>query len=606
MTLYLLPPCPLPAFSLRSVLVLLCLLVCWPASANLKKFGTDSSGGFLPVEEAFQLVSAQEPEGLLLDFRVTPGHYLYKTRFRFDPVGDGLVVGEPVFSQEGEWKDDPAFGRVQVFNEDVSIRLPLQGKGSLTLVWQGCAEAGLCYPPQTVLLGFGEAASPPARSEAPAAASTPATNSASTPATDTATGNETGRTSLWLMLGAGLLLAFTPCVLPMLPILAGIIARQHTRSTARGLALASAYVLGVASTYALTGFLVGLLGAQANLPLWFQHPVVTSVFALFFVLLALSLLGLFELRLPQALHNRLDDVSRRHKGGALVGSWLMGVFSALVVSPCVTAPLAGVLLHVASTGDALYGARSLFVLALGMGLPLLVLGATEGRLLPKAGQWMHEVKTLFGLGLLVVAAELLSRVVPAQLALLLYAFCAAATGLWLWRLGEGRDTLGLLVRGLAVVALLYAGSLVVGAASGNDDPLRPLSSVSSSTGTSTATPFILVKNSADLDREIAAAGARGQTVMLDFYADWCVSCKVMERRVFRDPAIAARLGKLHLLQADITANNLDDRGLLQRFTLFGPPAILFFGPDGREISAARLVGEKDAAGFMAHLEAHGL
>lgn len=574
---------------LRPLLLLFCLLVTLPAQASLKRLGSDS--GFLPVEQAFQMVVSPESDGLFVDFRITPGHYLYQTRFRFETADGELAIGSPVFAREGEWKDDASFGRVQVFHEDVTLRLPVTGRGTLRLTWQGCADAGLCYPPQTELIPVGGPATP---------AASPDTTG------DTRSAPAAGRTSPWLMLGAGLLLAFTPCVLPMLPILAGLIARQHTRSALRGFLLALAYVLGVATTYALTGFLVGLLGAQANLPLWFQHPAVIIVFAVFFTGLALSLFGLFPLHLPAALHNRLDAFSRRHKGGAFFGSWLMGVVSALVVSPCVTAPLAGVLLHVASTGDGLYGARSLFLLALGMGTPLLVLGASEGRLLPRAGNWMHEVKTLFGLGLLVVAAELVSRLVPAPVALALYGFCAAAVGLWLWRLGEGRDTAGLLLRAGGLVALFYAGSLVLGAATGADDPLRPLSRNSTAVAESKATSFQRVRNSAELDAAVAAAAARGERVMLEFYADWCVSCKVMERRVFRDPAVAARLGRLTLLQADITANTADDRALLGRFTLFGPPAMLFFGTDGREIVAARLMGETDVAGFIAHLDRHGL
>ncbi|MFN3587412.1 MAG: protein-disulfide reductase DsbD, partial [Moraxellaceae bacterium] len=460
---------------LRLLFLICCLLATFPALASLKRLG--ASNEFLPVEQAFQMVTAPEPDGLFVDFRITPGHYLYQSRFRAEAAEGELAIGAPVFAREGEWKNDASFGRVQVFYEDVSLRLPVTGNGVLRLTWQGCANAGLCYPPVSELIAIGNGRLPATTADRAADRPTPAA--------------DTGRSSAWLMLGAGLLLAFTPCVLPMLPILAGLIARQHTRSALRGFLLALCYVLGVASTYALTGFLVGLLGAQANLPLWFQHPAVILVFALFFVALALSLFGLYPLHLPAALHARLDALSRRHQGGALFGSWLMGVVSALVVSPCVTAPLAGVLLHVASTGDAWYGARSLFLLALGMGLPLLLLGASEGRLLPRAGHWMNEVKTVFGLGLLVVAAELASRLVPGPVALLLYAFCAASTGFWLWRLAAGIDQAGLLLRGAAVVVLLYAGTLVVGAAAGHDDPWRPLGRLTATAAPAASAPAFL-------------------------------------------------------------------------------------------------------------------
>lgn len=583
--------------SLRALLCLLMLVLSASAQAELKKLLPGNSQTFLPAEEAFRLVDSEEPDGMRLEFLVAPGHYLYKDRFRFEPLDSSLKAEEPVFSVEGEWKDDPSFGRVRVFHESVFVNIRLQGHGRLKVVWQGCADAGLCYPPQNSELRYGKVAD--SRDSGPV---TPAASPL-----PSVTPQETGvRTSLWLMLGAGLLLAFTPCVLPMLPILAGIIARQHTSSSLRGFLLALSYVTGVATTYALTGALVGLLGAQANLPLWFQHPVIIGLFAAFFVALALSLFGLFELRLPQALHAHVDALSRRQRGGALFGSWLMGVFSALVVSPCVSAPLAGILLHISSTGDAVYGASALFLLALGMGVPLLILGATEGRLLPKTGAWMEEVKTFFGFALLFVAGELVTRLLPAPVALAIYAVITAAAGLWLWRIGHNRNGLGLTIRGMSIAALFYGAALMIGAASGGDDPLKPLARFDSRTASAQPTPFVPVRNAADVDREIAAASARGQAVMLDFYADWCVSCKVMERQVFREARIAERLGKLHLIQADITANNRDDRELLKRFTLFGPPAMLFFGPDGQEIVSARLVGEKNPDEFLLHLNEHGL
>ncbi|HEX6590573.1 MAG TPA: protein-disulfide reductase DsbD, partial [Moraxellaceae bacterium] len=511
----------------------------------------------------------------------------------------GLKVGEPVFSAEGEWKDDPTFGRVRVFHESLHVTLPVLGQGHLKVVWQGCADAGLCYPPQDRQVAFGN---PPEVALA-ATAPSPATTS---PAAAAGNGSNSSRiTQLFIMFALGLGLAFTPCVLPMLPILAGIIARQHTSSALRGFLLALAYVLGVGFVYAAMGFVVGFFGQQVNLPGLFQHPAVLVVFALLFFALALSLFGLYELRLPAALQSRFDDLSRRQQGGMLLGSFLIGVFSALVVSPCVSAPLFGVLLHISATGDAAFGALSLFLLALGMGVPLLLLGATEGRLLPKAGAWMDEVKFFFGLLLLFVAAELLTRMVPAPVALGLYALCTAAVGFWLWRLATG-PVRGLLLRALAFCVLVYAAALMAGAASGGDDPLRPLAQISSQPQAATATPFVRVRNNAELDAEIAKASAAGKALMLDFYADWCVSCKVMERHVFRKPEVAARLQQLHLVQADVTANNEEDRALLKRFSLLGPPTIVFFDKQGREMTQARLVGEKNADGFMAHLNEYGL
>jgi thiol:disulfide interchange protein DsbD len=624
-----------PALSLfrflRFLLPVLALLLAMPAQAELKRLViTGSQPSFLKAEEAFQLQTQESASGLQLKFHITPNYYLYLDRFHFLAEGaaaDSLIIGQPTFSLPAEEKDDANFGRVQIFHHDVTVTLPLTGHGQVKIVWQGCADAGLCYPPQDQLVSFGAA---PSTTSSTASPTTPATISAEPVAAKTIIATSPALTSpasvittpittaepapetrsrlvqLFLMFALGLGLAFTPCVLPMLPILAGIIARQHTRSALRGFLLALSYVLGVATVYALTGFVVGFFGEKINLPSLFQQPVVLGVFALLFFALALSLFGLFELRLPSTVQTRFDNMSRRQKSGALIGTFFVGIFSALVVSPCVSAPLFGVLLHISTTGDALFGALSLFWMAIGMGVPLLILGATEGRLLPKAGAWMNEVKNLFGFLLMFVAAELLTRLLPAPAALALYGICTAAIGFWLWQLYQRTNGLGLLLRSLAFCTLVYAAALIAGAASGGDDPLKPLATLSSGQShAAKATEFVRIKNNADLDREVAAAKAKGQAVMLDFYADWCVSCKIMERHVFRDPRVAPHLQNMRLLQADITTNNADDRELLKRFSLFGPPALIFFDKNGEEISTARLVGETDSNGFLTHLAQSG-
>lgn len=613
-------PRPWPLLLLACLAVLLALASA-PVLAQLKTISPTSQPTFLRAEEAFQLVPSRTADGLSLGFEVTPGYYLYRDRFGFSSDDAGLTLGTPAWSASGEWKDDPTFGRVQVHHESLSVALPLTGSGLLRVRWQGCADAGLCYPPQDQWLQVDASSvtpvAPPPRtaagtdsdasagSRAGTAAGTPDSSGASAalPALPGSAGGRAGQLLVIFLLG--LTLSFTPCVLPMLPILAGIVARQHTSSAWRGLSLALAYVLGVATIYALLGALVGLFGQQINLPGWFQQPAVLIVFAGLFFTLALSLFGLFELRLPVAISSHFHGLSQRQRGGALAGSYVMGLFSALVVSPCVSAPLFGVLLHISSTGDAGFGALALFLLALGMGVPLLVLGATEGRLLPKSGPWMHQVKIFFGLLLLFVGAELLTRLVPAPVALLLYGLCTLAAGVWLWRLLPARRGPGLVARAAALAVLGYAAALFAGAAVGGDDPLRPLAAFTAGPAAQ-PTPFIRIKSGADLDREIALARQEGQVLMLDFYADWCVSCKVMERQVFRKPEVAARLSRLRLVQADVTANDATDRALLQRFGLLGPPTLLFFGADGQELAAARLVGEKNAEGFLAHLDAQGL
>lgn len=592
------PRLPRPWPFLLMALLALSILFPGHAQAQLRKIGEPARPTFLRAEEAFQLVPTRTDKGVTLEFQVTSGYYLYQDRFGFRAEGPGLTLGKPAFSAAGEWKDDPSFGRVRVHHESVTATLPLSGSGRLAVRWQGCADAGLCYPPQDQVLavdasGVTTVEAAPAR-PAPAPA---------VPAAPPETRSRGAQLAIIFLLG--LTLSLTPCVLPMLPILAGIVARQHTRSALRGFLLALAYVLGIATVYALLGALVALFGQQVNLPGWFQQPAVILVFAGLFLALALSLFGLFELRLPAALSNHFHALSERQQGGALAGSYLMGLFSALVVSPCVSAPLVGILLHISTTGDAAFGALSLFLLALGMGVPLLVLGATEGRLLPRSGPWMTEVKTFVGLLLLFVAAEMLSRLLPPPAALALYGLCTAAVGLWLWQLGKLGRGPGLFGRAAAVVALAWAVALVAGAATGGDDPLRPLARLGHG-AQATPTAFIRIKTSADLDREIAQARQEGKSLMLDFYADWCVSCKVMERNVFRKPEVAARMARLRLVQADVTANDAVDRELLKRFALLGPPSILFIDRDGNELAAARLVGETDAAGFLAHLDRHGL
>lgn len=562
----------------------------------------DDAEEFLPVEQAFRLKSEAAGNAIRLEWKIAAGYALYKDRLAIGVTRPAGVTLAPLsFQSPSVFKQDPSFGRVAVFHDRLEAtlaleRVPAAAAGKPVELWvryQGCADAGLCYPPQDQLLTFGKVLP---------AAVVPASTGNSSPLK-----TESSRlTQLFIMFALGLGLAFTPCVLPMLPILAGIVARQHTSSALRGLGLALAYVLGVATVYALLGALVGLFGQQVNLPGWFQKPAVLLVFAGLFVALALSLFGLYELRLPVAITSHFHARSSRQQGGALAGSYVMGLFSALVVSPCVSAPLVGVLLHISATGDAGFGAVALFLLALGMGVPLLVLGASEGRLLPKAGAWMHEVKVFFGLLLLFVAAELLTRLLPAPLALVLYGLCTGAVAWWLWRLLPSGHRLRALARGVAVAVLAWSLALLAGGAAGGDDPLRPLAVFARDSAAARPTAFIRIKTGANLDREIAAARAEGRPLMLDFYADWCVSCKVMEREVFRRPAVAARMAALRLVQADVTANDAEDRALLARFELLGPPTILFFGPDGRERRAARLVGETDADGFLRHLDQHGL
>ena len=593
----------------------LMLLGTMPAHADDAAAGVSAPPSeFLPVSQAFVLTTTATDNGVNLHFQVQPHYHLYRQRFHFEAQRADLSVS-PTFSRAGEWDDDPNLGRMEIYRNDVDIALKTTGQGQVRIAWQGCADAGLCYPPQSRMIDIPLAAVPTVSTSAVAASVVSPSITPSVPqptplhvvapAADT-DGIGLFHTQnkllilLWLLF-LGLGLSFTPCVLPMLPILSSIIARQHTRSAMRGFLLSLAYVLGMASTYAISGLLVGFLGARANLAVWFQQPVVLGIFSLLFVALALSMFGLFELRLPHALQNHFDRLGQKSKGGKYVGSYVMGFFAALVVSPCVSAPLAGVLLYISTTGNALFGGLALFTLALGMGVPLLILGATEGRLLPKAGDWMVRIKIIFGLLLLAVALLLISRILPGPITLLLWAALGTVTAVWLGALEPVKPGVDHLWKGLGVMVLIYSTVLVVGAATGNDDPLKPLARFSATAATHELS-FKRIKSLSELDLAVQQAADQHQAVMLDFYADWCVSCKVMARQVFADPRVQQQLAGVVVLQADVTASNPADHALLDHFSLAGPPSIIFFKA-GQEQRSLRVEGEMGADEFLQRLSA---
>ena len=408
--------------------------------------------------------------------------------------------------------------------------------------------------------------------------------------------------------GFGLLLAFTPCVFPMIPILSSLIAGQGaTLTRRRALLLSLTYVLAMAATYTIAGVLAALLGQ--NLQIWFQNPWILAVFSGMFVVLALSMFGLYELQLPATLQNRLVDWSNQQRGGHHVGVAVMGLLSALIVGPCVAPPLIGVLTFIAVTGDLALGAAALFALSLGMGAPLLLIGASAGHWLPRAGHWMERIKAVFGVLLLAVALWLLDRILPATASMALWATLLIVTATYMGVLqpvAHGAPAWRTLIKGLGLVLLIYGILLLVGVASGGRDPWQPLRGVrliASAAGEASATTeslFHPVKTMADVERAVRAAN--GQPVMLDFYADWCVSCRELERETFTDPAVQATLAGMTVLRADVTANDDDDQALLKHFGIIGPPALLFFGPEGTERREYRRVGFIDATQFNQHVQ----
>lgn len=629
--------------------------------------GAGSATGLLPPEQAFvPSVVGQTRDQITLQWQIEPGYYLYRDKLGFALANAGDARIDSTMLDPGTIQTDDYFGDVAVYRQTaravLTISPPVDGsEANLEIKYQGCADIGVCFPPKTLTLPVAfvdslaaaeaetevdttkvdEADIRPAKSIAalasssdnapppPASGGTGASKASATSAAVSTTAGtgiappvaiseqdlltaKLASGSLWLNAASffvlGLLLAFTPCVLPMIPILSSLIVGQgESMSTARAFRLSLIYVLAMALTYTIVGVLVGLSGY--NIQAWFQNPWVLSVFAGLFVLLSLSMFGFYELQLPNAVQNKLTNISNRQKGGSWTGVAIMGFLSALIVGPCVTAPLVGALVYIADTGNAVIGGVALFSLSLGMGAPLLLIGASAGRLLPKAGTWMNATKQIFGIMMLAMAIYMLSRFLSAEIIMGLSAVLALISGIYLGAADSiDRDSSGWsrMGKGVGLVVSLYGVALMVGAMSGNHSFITPLRGVvSAGSGAaleeeSTLT-FKRVKSVQELQAVVAEASAAGRPVMLDFYADWCVSCKEMEAFTFSDPAVRNELKNAILVQADVTENNDDDQALLRHFGLFGPPAIIFYGKDGEEIRPARVVGFMKAERFSEHV-----
>lgn len=577
---------------------------------------------FLPPDEAFVFsYDRSAAGGLQIDWEIAPGYYLYRDKIRFEPLGAGIELGAPELPPS-ESKDDPEFGVVQVYHGHQRARLPVVARrgdepSSVRVTYQGCAEKGICYPPikKVVKLGAAILASS-ASASAPSAEvpAVPGPRPAAAPPEASETDDLAAKLDhlplpgvVALFFGFGLLLALTPCVFPMVPILSGLIVGQKQPVTpGRGVLLTLVYVLAMASTYALVGLIAGLFGS--NLQAAFQHPAVLVAFSAVFVLLALSMFGFYQLQLPPAWQTRLDGLSRKRAGGNFFAVAIMGALSAIIVGPCVAPPLAGALLYLGRQGSPLVGGIALFVLGLGMGAPLLAVGLSAGHLLPRAGIWMETVKQTFGVVFLGVAISFLSRLLPGPATLALWALLLIGSAIYLGALEPLQDAASGWQRfwkGIGLALLCYGVILIVGAAAGAGDPfapLKPLTATARERGT-TELPFANVKGTAGFDAALAAAAAKGRPVMLDFYADWCVSCKELERDTFSHPEVQAALKRAVLLRADVTPSDEADETLLKRFELQGPPAVLFFDVNGRERRRQRLEGYKGPAEFAARARA---
>lgn len=577
----------------RLCLVVLCLWLPLAQAGLLERLGigdaTPARDDFLRVEQAFVIDSHRQGDLLLIDATIAPGYYLY--RHSIEVLPEQARLGDWILPP-GTPHQDEYFGQSRVFYRQLQLRIPLEqvsDQSRVSFRYQGCTT-GLCYPPQRLSLNLHETRADMAQ---PAGDGGVADSSA-----QGRFAAALGARGPWLGVGLffvlGLGLAFTPCVFPMYPILTGLIAGAGKLSPRRSLWLAFVYVQGMAFTYTLLGLVVASAGLRAQAAL--QHPAVLVTMAALFGVLALSMFGLFELRLPGSWQSRLHELANRRRGGSAPGVALMGMISGLVCSPCTTAPLSGALLYVAQSGDLWLGGLALYALSLGMGLPLLLLAAGSGRLLPRAGAWMEQVKVLFGFGLLAVAIIMLERLLSPELSRWLWlALAVAGTGYVVRHLRRRPPSAR---RSLVSFVLLFAaGSLLLGGwqqfgGAGEPDPAAPA--------------FIRVKTTADLNRQLQLAREQNKTVMLDLYADWCVACKDFEQKTFRQPDVSRRLAQMVLLQADVTATDAEDLALLNRLGVLGLPTLVFYHGDGQEPAGSRITGFMAAAPFVEHLTRHRL
>jgi thiol:disulfide interchange protein DsbD len=580
----------------RFLAFLVLLAVSSSAAAQLFR----KSDELLEPEKAFRF-SARAIDGAVeIQFAIADGYYMYRDKFRFAAEGNPAVrLGSPQLPAGARHRDD-FFGEVETYRKQVRILIPVEGEGrfDLKVTSQGCADIGVCYVPMESQASL-QLVSGTFVSEGPRAVDAAPRFSIFASDFEIARlfeGNFVIVLAGFLFLGV--LLTFTPCVLPMIPILSAIIAGEGKNLNRwRGLALSLTYVLGMALAYALAGVAAAYSGSLLAAAL--QNVWVLGAFAAVFVILALSMFGFYDLRLPGFVQHHMHAAHKRLRGGQIASVAAMGVLSAVIVSPCVAAPLAGALLYISQTRDVVLGGAALFAMALGMGVPLVAVGVSEGALLPKAGAWMDSVRKFFGVLLIAVAIWIVSPVLPPMAHMLAWGAFFIGSAMFLRAidpLPESASGWWRLWKGVGIVALVAGIAFVIGAFSGAQDVLRPLAGVSR-TGPAAATPlpWIRVASLAELEGKLKAPG---KTVMLDFYADWCVSCKEMEAFTFSDPNVRAQLDRMLLLQVDVTANSEADKALLKRFSLFGPPGIIFFDPDGREIKGLRVIGYQGPDRFL--------
>jgi len=605
-----------------------------PGLGNTLGLGQSSDPGFspgfslgsqaLPAEQAFvyEAIAFSATE-ILARWTIQPGYYLYRDKINFEIFGDQSTQIESFDLPRGEEKVDEHFGNVEVYYDQIEVPIKIRRTDAaasmlqLTANYQGCKEAGICYPPQELAVAIALPQAPASALSATGAEVEPnakvtqtqnINNAASTVPVGEAEqlANSLSSKSLWsllLLYGLGLLLAFTPCVFPMIPILSGIIAGEgDSLTTRRAFKLSLVYVLAMAVTYTIVGVIAATL--NFNTQAAFQNAWVLGVFSLIFVLLALSMFGFYELQLPSSWQTKLNNISNKQSGGSLIGVAIMGFLSALIVGPCVAPPLVGILIYISQANDPVYGGLALFALAMGMGTPLLAIGTSAGKFLPNAGAWMDAVKAFFGVMLLAVAIWLLERVLDPALIMLMWGILAISSSIYMGALTAlSQDASGWkkLNKALALVLLILGTTQLIGAASGGNDWMRPLKGLGGgSAQVAQQLEFKKVKSYADLKSLLAQ---NGKPAMLDFYADWCTDCKRMDKYTFPEAPVQSALKTGIAVKADVTDNDAIDRELMTQFDIIGPPAILFFDKNGQELRAYRVVGYQKPEKFAKHIKA---
>jgi len=610
------------------------------STSSFAAFADESEPEFLAVHDAFKTTLTMDGNNIIAQWQIADNYYMYRERFKFSVKNPELTtLGTPVFDHDGKVKHDEAFGDVEVYTHQVTVTIPIEKQlgNELEFIakFQGCADAGLCYPPtkfkqlfvnlpqqensQTVISASSSISTPiaikPSQTQtkkispvSPVFNSSATSDSVQSGAKDLVKilqeASLFGVIGICLLIGLGL--TFTPCILPMIPILSSIIVGQNEKiSTSKGFILSTTYVIGMASTYAAIGIIFALSGER--IVIYMQKPFVLFTFAGIFILLALSMFGFYELQLPEKIRSKLDGVNQKQKSGTLIGVFVMGILAALLASPCVSAPLALVLVFISTSNDVVLGGVALFSIGLGIGLPLIIMGTTGSNILPKAGAWMETVKAFFGILMLALAAYFIKHLLPGTLMMMIWAALLIIPAIYMGAmqtLETNASGWAKLWKGLGVIMLIYGAMLIVGAASGESNPLQPINtgSVSSSNHMSQQRlQFTTVTSDRELSEQLLQATLKKRPVMLDYYADWCISCIEMEHGAFKDPEVVQLLSSHHLIQVDLTDTE-DANLLLDRYELIGPPSILFFDQNGKEIRTARIVGEMDIPSFTNHLK----